>query len=302
MRFDDEGRPARIEVGRIDSDRTTTFECTYDLAGRPVHARSTSRRGGQTEWEAATRWEWRAGRLTRVVHESDRGDRAFEVHYRGNRVHLVSVTESSRETWTGACAPVFFGACSPVLNPVPPGRRRARMPALRSRAPRWREASTQPELVGRVLRSQSLTLARLRAAYPGYHVWTDVTFTESSPGTAVPVVCVGNGRECTTRIHHDEQRRWRRVTTRDPMFSIGGVSPGDLGMHLTGDVESDIEPDVSECTLRADIGYVECRVRGIAGATVLFAMPDEGLSGDGSVGADDLANLRAVEVEVRADR
>ena len=85
------------------------------------------------------------------------------------------------------------------------------MPPLRSRAPRWREATRQPELAGRALRRGRLQLARLRAAYPGYRVWTDVTFAESAPGTAIPVVCVGSGDDCTTRIHYDERQRIRAV-------------------------------------------------------------------------------------------
>ena len=288
--FDDHGRPARAEVGRRGSDSTTTFECTYDLGGRPIHRRALHRRAGRLEHDFATHWQWRDGRLARVIEESDEEDRVFEVHHRGNTVHVVSANHE-RETWTGTCAPVFFGACSPALNPTPPGRRRASVPALRSRPPRWREATTQPPLVGRALR-QRLELTRLRAAYPGYHVWTDVTFAESSPGTAIPVVCVASNHACSTRIHYDGERRWRRVTTQDPMFAVGGVRVGDRA--------GDLEGDLGECVHRGDIGYVQCDVRG-AHATVLLAVPEgSGLSGDQTVEGDALADLRVAEIEVRA--
>lgn len=291
--FDEVGRPARVERGRPEGSRSVTYECTYDLAGRPIHRRELHRYAGRLEHDLATHWLWRDGRLARVVRETFGDERVFEVHHRSAGVHLVSNDGTERETWAGACAPVFFGACSPALNPPPPDRRRARLPELRTREVRRRDATRQPPLVGRTLRRERLTLPRLRAAYPGYRVWTDVTFAEGSPGTAIPVVCVGVGDECTTRIHYDRQRRWTRATSRDPTFSLGGVRVGDRGRDLEGDFEG--------CRVRGDLGLVECRVRAVPGATALLAAPEgTTLRGDEEVNGDARDELTVVELEASA--
>ena len=293
--FDARGLPTRVEItpSSVGGGERDEYHCAFDLAGRPVYLGRTTGPSRRVE----RRWIWSGDTLTGVertwISGEQQGASVSTLRRRGGSIEIVERGGRVAERWTGSCDQILFEHCSPIFGPLPAGGARATLPATRGeriQRPRGRGGLAFPEAVLRA----PLTLASLRAAYPSRAVWTAVGFYENSPDTPYPFVCIGpEGGACLTAIEHDDRRRARTVSTRDPTL----VGPAGIGV---GARYPRIAARLERCELRR--GLVEgiaCRVRELPSVEVWLDEGDYLATADEHVPPSEevLAARRVVRLE-----
>ncbi|MCB9594780.1 MAG: hypothetical protein H6719_18815 [Sandaracinaceae bacterium] len=286
--LDRRGLPTSVHsVPGAEGSRDEVRYCAYDVEGRPIYM-GLERDGREVR---ATRWSWSGGRLTRIAQSfPERDEVVLEVrHPRRDRVEIVTEDGEEIDTWEGRCEAVLYDLCSPILGPARADGTRPRAPRVDGPLDRPTTARDVTAFDAALLRAP-LTLARIRGAYAGRAVHTDVGFYESSPNVPYPIVCVGGpGNDCATVIVHDDRRRATSVTTTDPSLE------GPAGIRV-GAAGSAIAEHLEACVVERGLEVgIECRARGRPEVAVWLDAPEEVLRAPGDVPSAEVIAGRHVE-------